>query len=170
MNIFLIGPMAAGKSHIAETLAKRIKSRFYDTDKLICRHAAMDIPTIFKNEGEVGFRKRESEVLREILGNRNMVVATGGGVVVDKQNCKNIKDNGTVIYLSTSLDNRYERVRNTTGRPLLMEGDVYETIKNLDRVRIPIYEALADFIVDNNGTVKSTVTKIIEYIDNIKQI
>ncbi len=169
MNIFLIGPMASGKSHIAGILAKRIKSRFYDTDELICRHAAMDVPTIFKKEGEVGFRKRESEVIREILDNRNMVVATGGGVVLDKQNCRHIKDNGTVIYLSTSLDTRYERVRNTTGRPLLMEGDAYQTMQNLDRMRIPIYEALADFIVDNDGTVESTVTKIIGYIDNKKQ-
>ena len=169
MNIFLIGPMAAGKSHIAGTLAECMKSRFYDTDELICRHAGMDIPTIFRNEGEAGFRKREAAVIREIVGNCNMVVATGGGVVLDKQNCKNMKDNGTVIYLSTSLDTRYERIQNTTGRPLLLEGDAYETMHNLDRVRISIYEALADFIVDNNDTIESTVAKIIEYIHSIKQ-
>ncbi len=169
MNIFLIGPMAAGKSHIAKTLAECMKSRFYDTDELICQHAGMDIPTIFQNEGEAGFRKREAEVVQKLIGNRNMVVATGGGVVLDKQNCKNMKDNGTVIYLSTSLDTRYERIQNPTGRPLLMEGDVYETMQNLDRVRIPIYEALADFIVDNNGTTESAVKKIVGYIHNPKQ-
>ena len=169
MNVFLIGPMAAGKSYIAEALAKCLKSRFYDTDELIRRHAGMDIPTIFQNEGEAGFRKRETEVLSKLVGNRNMVVATGGGVVLDKQNCKNMKDNGTVVYLSTSLDTRYERIQNPAGRPLLMEGDIYETMQNLDRVRIPIYEALADFVVDNNGTVESTVTKIVEYIGSTKQ-
>ena len=169
MNIFLIGPMAAGKSHIAEALAKCMKSHFYDTDELICRHAGMDIPTIFQNEGEAGFRKREAEVVQKLISNRNMVVATGGGVVLDKQNCKNMKDNGTVIYLSTSLDTRYERIQNPAERPLLMEGDIYETMQNLDRVRIPIYEALADFIVDNNGITESAVKKIVECIHNTKQ-
>ena len=162
--------MATGKSHIAEALAKCMKSRFYDTDELICQYAGMDIPTIFQNEGEAGFRKREAEVVQKLIGNRNMVVATGGGVVLDKQNCKNMKDNGTVIYLSTSLDTRYERIQNPTKRPLLMEGDIYETMQNLDRARIPIYEALADFIVDNNGTTESVVKKIVEYIHNTKQI
>ena len=161
--------MAAGKSHIAKALAKCTKSRFYDTDELICQHTGMDIPTIFKNEGEVGFRKHEAEVVQKLIGNRNMVVATGGGVVLDKQNCKNMKDNGRVIYLCTSLDTRYERVRNSTGRPLLMVGDIYETMQNLDRVRIPLYETLADFIVDNNGTTEAAVTKIVEYIHNTNQ-
>ena len=169
MNIFLIGPMAAGKSHIAGALAECMKSRFYDTDQLICQHAGVDIPTIFRNEGEAGFRKREAEVLSKLVGNRNMVVATGGGMVLDKQNCQNMKDNGTVIYLSTSLDTRYERIQNPADRPLLMEGDVYETMQNLDRVRVPIYEALADFVVDNDGTVEATVTKIVDYIGGTKQ-
>ena len=169
MNIFLIGPMAAGKSYIAESLAECMKSRCYDTDELICRRTGMDIPTIFRSEGEAGFRKREAEVLSKLVGNRNMVVATGGGVVLDKQNCQNMKDNGTVIYLSTSLDTRYERIQNPAGRPLLMEGDVYETMQNLDQERIPIYEALADFIVDNNGTVEFTVAKIVDHIGGAKQ-
>ena len=169
MKIFLIGPMATGKSHIAKALAECMKSRFYDTDELICQDAGMDIPKIFQNEGEAGFRKREAKVVQKLIGSRDMVVATGGGVVLDKQNCKNMKDNGTVIYLSTSLDTRYERIQNPTGRPLLMEGDVYETMQNLDHVRIPIYEALADFIVDNNGTTESAVKKIVDYIHNTKQ-
>ena len=169
MNVFLIGPMAAGKSHIAESLAECMKSRCYDTDELICRHAGMDIPAIFRNEGEAGFRKREAEVISKLVGDRNMVVATGGGVVLDKQNCQNMKDNGRVIYLSTSLDTRCERIQNPAGRPLLMRGDIYETMQNLDQVRIPIYEALADFIVDNNGTVESTVAKIVDHIGSAKQ-
>ena len=162
--------MATGKSHIAKSLAECMKSHFYDTDELICQHAGIDIPTIFQNEGEAGFRKREAAVVQKLIGNRDMVVATGGGVVLDKQNCKNMKDNGTVIYLSTSLDTRYERIQNPTKRPLLMEGDIYETMQNLDRARIPISEALADFIVDNNGTTESAVKKIVEYIHNTKQI
>ena len=170
MNIFLIGPMAAGKSHIGKTLAKRLKSRFYDTDALICQHADADIPTIFKQEGESGFRKRETQVVQEIAGNRNIVVATGGGVVLDKQNCKNIKENGTVIYLNTSLDTRYERMQDPAERPLLAEGDAYKVMQDLDRVRIPIYEALADFVVDNDGNVALTVAKIVECIDRAEEV
>ena len=170
MKIFLIGPMATGKSHIAKALAKCMKSRFYDTDELICQYAGMDIPTIFQNEGEAGFRKREAAVVQKLIGNRDMVVATGGGVVLDEQNRKNMKDNGRVIYLSTSLDTRYERIQNPAERPLLMAGDVYKTMQSLDRVRIPIYKTLADFIVDNNGTTESAVKKIVEYIHNTRQI
>ena len=170
MNIFLIGPMAAGKSHIGKTLAKRLKSRFYDTDALICQHAGVDIPTIFKQEGESGFRKRETQVVQEIVGNHNIVVATGGGVVLDKQNCKNIKENGTVIYLNTSLDTRYERMQDPAERPLLAEGDAYKVMQDLDRVRIPIYEALADFVVDNDGNVELTVAKIVECIDRAEEV
>lgn len=170
MNIFLIGPMAAGKSHVGKALATHLKKRFYDTDDLICRHAGMDIPTIFKQEGELGFRKREAEVVQEIVGRRNAVVATGGGAVLDKRNCKNIKENGTVIYLNTSLDTRYERMQTPAGRPLLAEGDAYELMRGLDSVRTPIYEALADCIVDNDGDLRLTVAKIVEYIGRIKEV
>ena len=169
MNIFLIGPMAAGKSRVGKALAGRLKSRFHDTDDLICRHAGIDIPTIFKQEGESGFRKREAKVVQEIVGERNIIVATGGGAVLDKQNCKNIKENGTVIYLKTSLDARYERLQNPAGRPLLTEGDAYQVMQELDSVRTPIYEALADFVVDNNEDVALTVAKIIECIDRTKE-
>ena len=170
MNIFLIGPMAAGKSHIGKALAKRLKSRFYDTDDLICQHAGADIPTIFKQEGESGFRRRETQVVQEIVGNRNIVVATGGGVVLDKQNCKNMKENGTVIYLDTSLDTRYERMQDPAERPLLAEGDAYKIMQDLDSVRIPIYEELADFVVDNDGNVALTVAKIVECIDRAEEV
>ena len=170
MNIFLIGPMAAGKSHIGKTLAKRLKSRFYDTDALICQHAGVDIPTIFKQEGESGFRRRETQAMQEIVGNRNIVVATGGGVVLDKQNCKNMKENGTVIYLNTSLDTRYERMQDPAERPLLAEGDAYKVMQDLDRVRIPIYEELADFVVDNDGNAALTVAKIVECIDRAEEV
>ena len=170
MNIFLIGPMAAGKSHIGKALAKCLKSRFHDTDDLICQHAGADIPTIFKQEGESGFRKRETQVVQEIAGYRNIVVATGGGVVLDKQNCKNMKENGTVIYLNTSLDTRYERIQDPAERPLLAKGDAYKVMQDLDSVRIPIYEALADFVVDNDGNVALTVAKIVECIDRTKEV
>ena len=97
MNIFLIGPMATGKSHIGKALAEQLAYRFYDTDDLICQHADMDIPTIFDKEGEAGFRRRETEVVCGLVNEHDIVVATGGGVVLDKQNCKNIKESGTVI-------------------------------------------------------------------------
>ena len=169
MNIFLIGPMATGKSYIGKALANQLKHRFYDTDDLICQNADMDIATIFEKEGETGFRKREADALRGLGDDDDIVVATGGGAVLDKQNCRYMKENGTVVYLNTALDTRYARIQNPTERPLLMEGDVYEVMQNLDSERMPIYEALADFIVDNNGNVAATIAKIIEHIDETKQ-
>ena len=170
MNIFLIGPMATGKSYIGNALAKRLKCRFHDTDDLICDRAGMDIATIFEKEGEAGFRRREAEALRGIASNEDIIVATGGGVVLDKQNCEYMKENGTVVYLNTPLDMRYQRIQNPATRPLLMEGDAYEVMQQLDNIRVPIYQALADFIVDNSGDVTATTKKIIEYIDSIKKL
>lgn len=157
--------MAAGKSHVGKVLAEQLKYRFYDTDDLICEQADMDIPTIFKKEGEAGFRRRETEAVRELVDRDGIVAATGGGAILDEQNRKMLKKNGIVIYLNTALDIRYQRIQSPNERPLLMEGDAYQIMQDLDRVRVPIYETLADFIVDNNDEIASTVTKIIECID-----
>ncbi|MBC6413807.1 MAG: shikimate kinase [Chromatiales bacterium] len=170
MNIFLIGPMATGKSCIGNVLAQRLRLPFYDTDDLICLHAAMDIPTIFEKEGESGFRKREATVLRELADHRDMVVATGGGAVMDEQNCKYIKENGTVVYLNTPLGERYKRIQPLSGRPLLMDGNAHEVMQELDNIRVPIYQALADFVVDNSGDVDATTRRIIEYINEMKRL
>ena len=169
MNIFLIGPMATGKSYIGKALATQLEYRFCDTDDLIRQHAGMDIPTIFAKEGEGGFRKREADVLRRSADAHDIVIATGGGAVLDKQNCKYMKENGTVVYLRTPLAIRYERIQSPAGRPLLMEGDAYQIMQNLDRVRIPIYETLADFIIDNTGDIALTTTKIADCINRAKE-
>jgi len=161
--------MASGKSRIGRTLAKHLNRQFYDTDDLVSQRAKMDIPTLFEKEGEAGFRRREAEVVRSLAGNRNLVVATGGGVVLDPKNCGYLRAGGTVIYLNTALDKRYKRVQNPAKRPLLMKGDTYQIMQDLDRIREPIYRALADFIVDNNGGVNLTTTKIIEYLNKVAE-
>ena len=170
MNIFLIGPMATGKSSVGKALAESLKYCFYDTDDLVCRSAAMDIPAIFEKQGEAGFRKLEAQVLRQLVGHHDLVVATGGGVVLDKQNCQLIKKNGTVVYLNTPIDIRYDRIPNPPERPLLMQGNVYEVMQKLDNARDPIYRALADFIIDNNGNIAATTADIIKNINTAEQI
>ena len=126
----------------------------------------MDIPTLFAQQGEAGFRKHETAALRTLSAKRNLVVATGGGVVLAAQNRKHLKENGIVIYLATPLKKRYQRMQTPSGRPLLMAGDAYQIMCDLDRVRTPLYQALADFTVDNSGTVDATTAKISDYLSS----
>lgn len=165
MNIFLIGPMASGKTCVGQALAEQLQYQFRDSDAIICSKAGVDIATIFQNEGEAGFRTRETEALRELVQSRNIVLATGGGVVLDNENCQLLKDNGVVIYLSAPLDQRYARLDLSAPRPLLMQGDAYQTMQTLDRQRTPLYEETADYIVDNSSDITLAVDKIINCVN-----
>lgn len=170
MNIFIIGPMASGKTRVGQVLAKYLQRKFLDSDAVICSKANADIKTLFQVEGEAGFRTRETDALRELVQQRDIVLATGGGAVLRGENRKLLKDNGFVIYLSAALDQRYARLDLSTPRPLLMQGDVYKTMQRLDNERTPLYEATADYVVDNNGDLNTTVNKIMDYIrDKLKE-
>src|SRR5690606_7474938 len=98
-NIFLVGMMGAGKTTIGRLLASFLKKTFYDSDREIQKRTGVSIPLIFEIEGEAGFRKRETEMLSELVKTRNIVLATGGGAVLSAQNREMLKQSGTVIYL-----------------------------------------------------------------------
>lgn len=164
-NIFLIGPMGAGKSTIGRTLAKDLKLDFYDSDEVIEQRAGADLAWIFDIEGEEGFRKREVRVIDELTQKSNIVLATGGGVIMSPENRGALAGRGTVIYLKTSLEQQYERTKRDTKRPLLRTDNLEERLESLRDERQPHYEELADVSFETDKlTVKAVSNQIIKYI------
>ena len=101
-NIFLIGPMATGKTTIGKKLAKKISKKFYDSDIEIKKSTGADIPLIFEIEGDTGFRKRETKIISKLVLHRNIVLSTGGGAVLADENRNMLTKNGIVVYLKSS--------------------------------------------------------------------
>lgn len=166
-NIFLIGPMGAGKSTIGRTLAKELKLDFYDSDEVIEQRAGADISWIYDIEGEEGFRKREIKVIDELTQKSNIVLATGGGVVTSPENRAVLAARGTVIFLRTSLEQQFERTKRDTKRPLLQTDNLEETLLSLRDEREPFYSELADVSFETDKlTVKAVANNIIKYIYN----
>lgn len=164
-NIFLVGPMGAGKSTIGRALAKELKLEFYDTDEVIEQRAGANIAWIFDIEGEEGFQKREQKVIEELTQKSNIVLATGGGVVMTPENRNALAGRGTVIYLKTSLHQQYERTKRDTKRPLLQTDDLEQRLVDLRDVREPFYEELADVSFETDKlTVKAVTNNIIKYL------
>lgn len=164
-NIFLIGPMGAGKSTIGRALAKELKLEFYDTDEVIEERTGASISWIFDVEGEEGFRRREQRVIEELTQKSNIVLATGGGVVMTPENRNALAGRGTVIYLRTSLAQQFERTKRDTKRPLLQTPNLEGRLEVLRDEREPFYEELADVHFETDKlTVKAVANKIIKYL------
>lgn len=164
-NIFLIGPMGAGKSTIGRALAKELKLDFYDTDEVIEARSGATISWIFDVEGEEGFRHREQKIVEELTQKNNIVLATGGGVVITPENRIALAGRGTVIYLKTSLAQQFERTKRDTKRPLLQTPNLEDRLEVLRDEREPLYEELADVCFETDKhTVKAVATKIIKYL------
>lgn len=151
VSVFLIGPMGAGKSAVGRRLAHLLKRDFYDSDDEIERRTGVDIPFIFEKEGEAGFRRRERQVVAELSALPGIVLATGGGVVLDEENRRDLTVSGTVVYLHASVDQQLRRTRRGRGRPLLETEDPRQRLEDLMTVREPLYRAMADYVVDTNG-------------------
>lgn len=164
-NIFLIGPMGAGKSTIGRTLAKELKLQFYDSDEVIQERAGADLSWIFDIEGEAGFRRREQKVIDELTQKNNIVLATGGGVILTPENRNALAARGTVIYLKTSLQQQYERTKRDTKRPLLRTDNLERQLGLLQDERGPLYSELADVSFDTDKlSVKAVANNIIKYL------
>ncbi len=164
-NIFLVGPMGAGKSTIGRALAKELKLEFFDSDEVIEERSGADIAWIFDIEGEEGFRQREIKVIEELTQKNNIVLATGGGVIISPENRTVLAARGTVIYLQTSLEQQYERTKRDTRRPLLQTDNLTERLEELRVQRQPFYEELADVSFETDKlTVKAVANNIIKYL------
>ena len=164
-NIFLIGPMGAGKSTIGRALAKELKLEFFDTDEVIEERTGASVSWIYDVEGEEGFRRREQKVIEELTQKNNIVLATGGGVVTTPENRVALAGRGTVIFLRTSLQQQFERTKRDTKRPLLQTPNLEVTLEELRDEREPLYEELADISFETDKlTVKAVANKIIKYL------
>jgi len=152
VRVFLIGPMGAGKSSIGRELARGLSYSFRDTDEYLRERTGVDIATIFDFEGEEGFRKRETDAVRDLSQLDKAVIATGGGTVVAEENRSLIRERGYVVYLRTSLDYQLTRTRQSRhDRPMLHTDDPEAKLRALAEEREPLYRELADYTVDTDG-------------------
>ncbi|HHB91674.1 MAG TPA: shikimate kinase AroK [Thioploca sp.] len=161
MNIFLVGPMGVGKTTIGHHLSNNLKLDFIDSDHEIEKRAGVTIPMIFEFESETGFRRRERAVINELTRQNNIVLSTGGGVVLDTNNRQYLKKRGYVIYLYASVDELLERTSHNHTRPLLQTGNPREKITSLLEERHPLYEMIADSTID---TTQKSIRQVIKLI------
>jgi len=145
-NIFLIGPMGSGKTAVGRQIARLLSFPFVDSDREIETRTGADIPLIFEREGETGFRKREREAIAELTARSGVVLATGGGAVLDAENRRLLAERGWVVYLETSVAQQAERAGRSSHRPLLTGADPRRRLEELMRIREPLYREIADFI------------------------
>ncbi|HHQ14508.1 MAG TPA: shikimate kinase AroK [Chromatiales bacterium] len=163
-NLFLVGPMGSGKSAIGRRLARKLGREFVDSDEVIEQRTGVDIAYIFEKEGEAGFRKRERAVIHEFVSRSGIVLATGGGTVLDAANRKALTSHGTVVYLHTSVTQQLRRTRGNK-RPLLNRGNRRQVLEELMQVREPLYREIADLVVETDGrTVASVVREIRDWL------
>jgi shikimate kinase len=150
-SVFLVGLMGAGKSSVGRNLAKRLHKPFYDTDHEIERSTGVRIPLIFDIEGESGFRARESRVLAEMVCRKDIVLATGGGVVLSDDNRRLLIQNGTVVYLRAAPRDLWQRTCHDRNRPLLQTADPLGRLQQLFEERDPLYRQVAHVIMDTGS-------------------
>jgi shikimate kinase len=147
-NLFLVGMMGAGKTTIGRLLARRMKRAFVDSDHEIEQRCGVSVPVIFDIEGEPGFRVREAQMIAELTVRERIVLATGGGAVLDAESRQRLAARGTVVYLHASPADLYERVRHDKNRPLLATADPLARLESLYAERDPLYREVADIVVD----------------------
>ncbi len=138
--------MGAGKTTIGRQLAKKARFVFYDSDHEIEQKTGVSVSTIFEYEGEAGYRKREQETIAQLTQMDNIILSTGGGAILLPENRTTLSQRGAVIYLKASIETQLERTNQRKGvRPLLNTPDPLTTIIELDRIRTPLYESIADY-------------------------
>ena len=150
-HLVLVGLMGAGKTTVGRLCAERLERQFVDLDELIMTHAAMPIEDLFRERGEARFRELEREVVVDVCATpASLVIACGGGTVVDADNRRRLRDAGTVVWLRAPTSVLAARVGNDESRPLLA-GDPAGALARLAEVRAEAYTAAADAVVDTEG-------------------
>lgn len=158
-NIFLVGLMGAGKTTLGRQLARRLEKPFHDSDQEIEVRTGVRIPIIFEIEGEAGFRAREVDAIERLTNLQNVVLATGGGAVLDPLNRERLATRGFVIYLHAHPRDLWQRMRHDKSRPLLQTADPLGKLKDLYNVRDPLYRSTADLVVDTGKQSVATLLR-----------
>ena len=167
MNIFIVGPMGSGKSTVGKIISDELFLNFFDTDEEIESRTGASIDWIFDLEGENGFRKRESDILQEMVEKNSIVLSTGGGIILSDVNRELLSSRGTVFYLSTPISVQIERTSKDKDRPLLKNGDPGEILTKLHEERKDLYESVSDYYVQTEN--KSSQQVASEIINLIKE-
>lgn len=150
-NIFLIGPMGAGKSTVGRQLSQILGMEFIDSDQEIEQRAGADISWIFDVEGEAGFRKREERINNELTEKQGIILSTGGGAILSKETRNRLSARGIVVYLKTTVEKQYQRTLRDRKRPLLQNiDDPKAVLQELAIIRNPLYEEIADITLSTD--------------------
>ena len=169
-NIFLVGPMGAGKSTVGRQLAKALGRDFYDSDKEIEKRTGVSISWIFEMEGEEGFRIREQKVIDDLTKLKDIVLATGGGAVLTDENRLALRSRGNVVYLSASAEQLFRRTAKDKTRPLLQTEDPKQQITKLLEQRDPLYKNVADIeLRTGDQSIQHAVSEVIKQLENVGQ-
>jgi len=164
-NVYLVGPMGAGKTTVGRHLAELLGREFLDSDQEIERKTGATIPWIFEKEGEKGFRNRETMVIDELTARSHLVVATGGGAVTQLPNREFLKQRGIVVYLYTPVEIQLQRTYRDKNRPLLQVENPEQKLRDLLAIRDPLYREIADYIIETNqGAARDLAQKIFHMI------
>ena len=143
-NVYLIGPMGSGKTTIGQRLAEMLNLEFVDNDHELEEQTGASVNLIFDLEGEEGFRKRETAMLKKLTARKNVLIATGGGTILEKENRDLLRESGLVVYLRTSVNQQIMRLSRDKTRPLLQSDNREEKLADLAKERNPLYQELAD--------------------------
>ncbi|SPL68836.1 shikimate kinase AroK [Acinetobacter stercoris] len=164
-NIYLVGPMGAGKTTVGRHLAELLGREFLDSDHEIERKTGASIPWIFEKEGEQGFRSRETIVIDDLTSRKQLVVATGGGAVTQSKNREFLKNRGIVIYLYTPVEIQLQRTYRDKNRPLLQVENPEQKLQDLLKIRDPLYRDVAHYIIETNqGAARDLAQRIFQLI------
>jgi shikimate kinase len=170
-NVYLVGPMGAGKSTIGRLLSAELKLEFKDSDKEIEDRCGCNIPWIFDVEGEIGFREREVIAIEEITLESDVLMATGGGAVLRPENRQNLSARGTVVYLKTSVEQQLARTSKDKNRPLLQIDNPKEVLTRLMAQRDPLYQEVADIIIQTDDrNPKYVVQEIVKRLEELNVV
>lgn len=165
-NIFLVGPMGAGKTTVGRRLAQARGLQFVDSDHEIERRTGVDIAFIFEKEGEAGFRRREAQAIAELSSGSGIVLATGGGAILDPENRRLLAERGVVVYLHASVDQQLLRTQRSESRPLLQAGDRRDVLERLLGMRDPLYRQVAHLVVSTDSrSARCVVHDIERFVD-----
>ena len=165
-SIFLIGPMGSGKTAVAKCLARLLDYPFYDSDLEIESRSGADIPLIFEREGEVGFRRRERDIIAELTARPRIVLATGGGAVLRDDTRERLRNRGLVIYLRANPHDLWQRTRRDKNRPLLQTEDPRRRLETLFAERDPLYSECAHIVIETGRpSINNLVNTVVGHLE-----
>ncbi|MFQ5988317.1 MAG: shikimate kinase [Candidatus Methylomirabilales bacterium] len=164
-NLVFTGMMGTGKTAVGRYLAAQLKVPFYDLDELIEQETGLDIPAIFRERGEAVFRELEREVVSHLSGIHGCIIATGGGTIVDPENLQRLRRHGEIICLTAAPERILERVEGMEHRPLLWHADKLDRIKEVMRIRAPVYAQVGEPIDTTDLTVEEVAAQVLARVN-----